>query len=1062
MIRYIILTIAFANFASLQLRAEEFKVTEWANDPLLTNSVGISMDDKGRAYLTVSKRRKQSSLDIRHHQDLVKQDLSFETVDERRNYYRDKLTGKSWIPDRNNDGKKDWKDLTVQKDMVYQVTDKDGDGSADGLKVLGEYHSEVTGIAGGVLAVGDDVFVAAEPDFFRYHDTDGDGFPEKEQLVGTGFQVHMGQGGHNLSGVAVGPDGRVYWSLGDKGHYVKTKEGKTFHMPNSGAIFRCELDGTRVDRFSSGERNAQELAFDSYGNLFSMDNDGDYPGEKERALYITEGSEHGWRLNWQWLRKQDFTKISGVSAYNPWMEEKLFLPDREDHAAYITPTIGNFGPGPCGFTSNPGTALTKELADCFFMTNQQNQVRVFKFLPKGASFKFEELQPIKGGIGNTGLAIGPDGALYSASWGSGKGFIFRFDAAAKESHHPAREETRKILRLISKKQNIKTLSSWLDSPDQRVRMKGQFELVNRGDEGLEALKQKLDSGTLLGKLHAIWGIGMASRNDPEKISLLSSAWKSKEPEILAQAAKVAGDLGQRSKKFNSELIAGLDHESERVKFFCAIALGNRKSEGISEKLVHLIEQSGSKDPYIRHAGSMGLSGTMNPTQIAKLSENPNKMVKLAAIVAMRRVAAPEIRSFLNDSDELILLEAARAIHDDKSISEALPDLAAVLKRKGLKNEALIRRAINAALRTGSGSDLDLLANYIKSGEGSAKMRRTALASMLWWANPPVLDPVEGRYRKHAPRDKDLVNKAIESIRNNILADNELTEVLLKGVEVREESAWLKGTKKYFADWPPKMQVRLLAALAKTNSSELKEFVIQGLDSNSSEVREKARAFANKAGVPTLNLILATLGDPKASGQGEAIRQLANLEDPKAKEKFMELVAEFKSGKTPPHWKLEMWQVAKSKGIKLKGGYELLETGGDPDRGKKLVMEHAAAQCIRCHKINKVGSDLGPDLTKIGRLRNRTHLVISMLDPLREISDGYGNILIKTKSGEEIIGILSSKKTKEWVITLADGSKKKIDPTTVDTTQVISIMPPMSAIMKPEEIRDVVSYLATLK
>ena len=86
----------------------------------------------------------------------------------------------------------------------------------------------------------------------------------------------------------------------------------------------------------------------------------------------------------------------------------------------------------------------------------------------------------------------------------------------------------------------------------------------------------------------------------------------------------------------------------------------------------------------------------------------------------------------------------------------------------------------------------------------------------------------------------------------------------------------------------------------------------------------------------------------------------------------------------------------------------------------------------------------------------------MLDPLREISEGYGNILIKTKSGEEIIGILSSKKTKEWIITLADGSKKKIDPTIVDTTQVISIMPPMSAIMKPEEIRDVVSYLATLK
>jgi hypothetical protein len=103
-----------------------------------------------------------------------------------------------------------------------------------------------------------------------------------------------------------------------------------------------------------------------------MDNDGDYPGEMERALYITEGSDHGWRLNWQWLGKQDFVKISGTKPYNPWMREKLFLPDHDSHAAYLTPTIGNFGPGPCGFTANPGTAMSQELADKFFMTNNKN------------------------------------------------------------------------------------------------------------------------------------------------------------------------------------------------------------------------------------------------------------------------------------------------------------------------------------------------------------------------------------------------------------------------------------------------------------------------------------------------------------------------------------------------------------------------------------------------------------------------------------------------------------------------------------------------------------------
>ena len=75
---------------------------------------------------------------------------------------------------------------------------------------------------------------------------------------------------------------------------------------------------------------------------------------------------------------------------------------------------------------------------------------------------------------------------------------------------------------------------------------------------------------------------------------------------------------------------------------------------------------------------------------------------------------------------------------------------------------------------------------------------------------------------------------------------------------------------------------------------------------------------------------------------------------------MTFVDDYKSGKIPSHWKLEMWQAAKSQGISVKGGYDLLEVGGDPKKGEKLVMTHAAAQCIRCHKINDSGSALGPD------------------------------------------------------------------------------------------------------
>lgn len=1063
------LSVLLALLCSLSLsrnsaaEAPKYVVTEWAVDPSIANSVGITLDDQGRAYVTVAKRRKQSSLDIRHHQNLVKKDLSLTTVEERRAWYREYLTGQGFIPDRNKDGKRDWRDLTVQKDSVVQVTDADGDGKSEGFRALGEYNTEVTGIAAGVLAVENDVFVAVEPDFIRYVDKDGDGFPEKHEVVATGFQVHMGQGGHNLSGVTLGPDGRVYWSLGDKGHFVKTKEGRTYHMPNSGAIFRCEMDGSLVERFSSGERNAQELGFDSFGNLFSMDNDGDYPGEKERALYITEGSMHGWRLNWQWLGKQDFTKISGLRPFNPWMDEKLFLPDREDFAAYLTPTIGNFGPGPCGFTANPGTALSPELSDCFFMTNQKSEVRVFRFKPKGAFFSFEEAAPIKGGVSNTGLAIGPDGALYSASYGGRKGVIHRFDVD-QENRHPAREETAEILASKSAHASIDHLKAWLDHPDQRVRMKGQFELVRR-EKGEQALGASVTGAkTLVGKLHALWGIGQLARKDEKRASLplVLPAFESGEAEIVAQACKVIGDAPTSEEQFLEPVRAALKHDSPRVQFFAAIALGNCADKKAVSQLIKLLATGGSQDPYLRHAAVMGLTGTMSAEDLAALSNHESRSVRMGAVVAMRRQRAPEIRAFLKDKDELILLEAARAIHDDQSIPDALHDLSGLLNRPGLSNEFLMRRVINAAFRHGSGIDLQRLEDFLRRGEASPKMKRTALASILWWSQPPVLDAVEGRYRKHAPRDRESMNAAIARLRPLILADKELQEVLLNGVAVRGEAAWLEGTSEHFDKLSAGLQMKVLDALAKTNSPELKSFVEKALASSDAKVQEKAREYALDAGVALLEVLLGILNDPKAAGQGKAVMQLAKMKEEEAKKKFESLVKSYRDGKAVPEWKLELWQAAKEQGIELPASADRFEFGGDVARGRELVLKHAAAQCIRCHQVGKDGSNLGPNLSKIGKDRKRSHLVASMLEPNKEITPGYGTIVVKTKDGKEISGVLTRKEKTIWIITQADNSKEIVNPKNIASHTVTSTMPPMGLIMKPEEIRDVVSYLATLK
>ena len=74
--------------------------------------------------------------------------------------------------------------------------------------------------------------------------------------------------------------------------------------------------------FAYGLRNTHEFVFDEYGNLISEDNDGDHPGEKERLVYIVNGSDAGWRSNWQYGKYRD----EHNNTYKVWMDEKMYLP----------------------------------------------------------------------------------------------------------------------------------------------------------------------------------------------------------------------------------------------------------------------------------------------------------------------------------------------------------------------------------------------------------------------------------------------------------------------------------------------------------------------------------------------------------------------------------------------------------------------------------------------------------------------------------------------------------------------------------------------------------------
>jgi quinoprotein glucose dehydrogenase len=96
--------------------------------------------------------------------------------------------------------------------------------------------------------------------------------------------------------------------------------------------------------------------------------------------------------------------------------------------------------------------------------------------------------------------------------------------------------------------------------------------------------------------------------------------------------------------------------------------------------------------------------------------------------------------------------------------------------------------------------------------------------------------------------------------------------------------------------------------------------------------------------------------------------------------------------------------------------------------------------------------------------NGDQLLESLINPSAQIAEGYGLVTIETKGGETIGGTLRGETDAGVVLVLPDGTSKSIPSADIKekTTAAVSTMPPMPAVLKKMQIRDVLAYLRTLK
>lgn len=1059
----------------------ELTLHKWSGDLNVPDPVAGTVDPQGRVYVAATTRRKVGDLDIRDHRMWTASDVGLDSVDAKRRFFHETLApgktprARGGLDDHNQDGSIDWKDLTHHTERIYQLRDTDGDGTADKMTVFAEgFNTEVTGIAAGVMWHDGWVYATIAPDVWRLKDTDDDGVADIREIVATGFGIHIAYAGHDMHGLTVGPDGRIYWSIGDKGSNVTSREGKKFYHPNEGAVFRAEPDGSGFEVYARGLRNPQEPAFDDFGNLFAVDNDADQQGERERFVYILEGSDTGWRANFQYM-----------AMGSPWMREGLWKPTFEGQAAYLLPAIQSYSDGPSGFRFEPGTALGEGQRGNLIMTEfPAGRIRGFRAESNGASFKMENERVMNTGVMGIGLSWHPDGSLIMVDWIGGYpldglGAVWKVDAATGRDES-ARRETHALLKAGFAGLDDPRLSALLAHRDQRVRQGAQLELAKRGRGEAFLTIARNPQASLLSRVHSIWGYGQLVRRRAADASALRALLADPQMQIRNQTIKVLGDASH-ARDLADAVIPLLADPEAPVRAQAAIALGKWQVPSAVPALLAQATRDGN-DPTLRSALVVGLTGSATADQLAAQSAHPSLAVRLISVVALRRQASPAVSAFLNDANVRVVEEAARAIHDDTSIPEALPALAKLLSPTG-SSELVQRRALNAAFRLGTAEDAGRIADFALNPTTPVELRREALTMLRQWTQPPALDLVDGwaRTLKQAPCGEVLNTKAEALL---ALADPALKTLAIEVFIAHQLSAPPAQIAAIVADKtaPDALRaeaLRFLNSRFRNDASVAKAFdtalnpeapdilaeaaLALLLPAQSDRLAREARTFIQSRGIPARQGAIALLAKAGAPATDAVLAEQADA-----------LVA----GTLPGTLQLDVIdaltvrsQAQPALAAKLKTHLasptatrrtELLE-GGSVIAGREIALNHLGANCVACHRLESTqGSAVGPILRGIGRQRDAASLLQSLIEPSAVVVPGYGLVTVALNSGEVVAGTLLKESADTVVVKLGDGTEQSIARTSIRTFDPpISIMPAMEGILTPRELRDLVAYLKQL-
>ena len=1051
-------------------------VAPWAVSPQFKHPVAFTQDAAGRIYVVETYRHGTGTTDIREHPELEDEDLAARTVADRVAMLLR--------------GEVDPVGKYAQFDeRLRGLEDQDGDGRADTAWDFAAGFGDIPdGIAAGVLTHGDEVTFACVPHLWRLVDTDGDGRADVRRSLSEGYGVNMGFFGHDLHGLIRGPDGRLYFSIGDRGFHVQTDDGRVLSDPKRGAVLRCEMDGSGLEVVATGLRNPQELCFDDFGNLFTGDNNGD-GADKARWVHVIEGGDSGWRYPFQLMTRP--------VARGPWVAEGWYKPPFAGQSAHLNPPVANIGSGPSGVAAYPGTGLSDHFDGRLFMvdflgTADSSGIHSFRLEHEGAGFRLVDREDFIWNLLATDFGFGTDGAMYATDWvhgwdGVGQGRVWRFTDQAGAD---AAAATATVLQSGFQKRSARDLEGLLDHADRRVRLGAQWELADRG-AGDVLRRAALSDGALLARLHGVWGLGQLARvSDRDHGRILLDLARDGAPEIRAAAVKCLSEVP--GIECTALLVDLLKDPSAPVQLEVALAVGRVGRRWALEDVMGLLEQTGDTDPWLRHGAVMALTGLGRRERalLDRPAMSASSAVRMGALLAMRRLDDPRIAQFLADPDPLLVVEAARGIWDQpvEAAWPALADMAGSTEGRGrlaAGPDALWRRVRAAAQAMGRGQDAAALASWVGDDDLPASAQRIALEILLAWGNPPDRDPVVGNWRLLAERDPAAARAAAFSLidRHEDHALSQLAPAVGRAcmdLFVAYAPDWAAGVLPFLAAPTADLALRghALELLVATDHPLVGERLREAM-ADPAVAAVAAGLLDAMDPAEALPLVDASLASRESAQVQGAWRALARMKGGAVDRRIAAGLASLSDGSAPGRARLEILRAAESRtsdeavaalegwrssftAADPLGARRVALEGGDPVRGEQLFMTDSRAECLKCHRVGEVGgSEAGPDLAGIGSRRTSEYLLQSILDPGEVIARGWARTTLWLDDETSVTGRILSEGDGVVVVEEDDGTETRVDPTVIEERRHAGSSMPgnFGELLGLEDVRDLVAWLA---